>query len=351
MSFQGKLNAYKCTDCGAEIVTIDRAEGTTPFQLGCVASASCKGHMVSAMYRIEQTATPAFEWYRATDAEAIAMGGGSLQHHEMGGLFIRRIDGSPLIPDGPAEDANAPRVEAVWCTLCGGRFTFAEIKGKNGCPSCGSRSVPCDVANDLRAIVNWHELHILTIWAENFARISASREGAGPVDFSMRFTVMAIAGRLQRQFPQLGQLTLAGEIAVLPGDLAKAGIEISGIETNIERPAPIPVNGPGAVVPAEGVTMAEAQAELTHLIDAELAKRNSGKEWAIIQELREEEGAAITLICDNPDFHGPSAGVDYCAECTGWHPQRFSGENVLEALTAAKAHRDAFVRPEPEKKS
>jgi hypothetical protein len=61
-------------------------------------------------------------------------------------------------------------------------------------------------------------------------------------------TITAIARRLQSQHPTFGHLTLSGEIAALPADLAKAGIEVGGVETHgIAKPELLVVNGPGAV--------------------------------------------------------------------------------------------------------
>lgn len=128
------------------------------------------------------------------------------------------------------------RKETMWCTVCGARFTEAEIKGW-GCPKCGNQGVPCGTAGDVKVEVNWHELHVLTCWAERWAER----------DKEMPKVVTAIARRLSAQHPELPSLTLAGEIAELPVKAQKMGLGIEGITTNIPRPIPIPVNGPGAV--------------------------------------------------------------------------------------------------------
>jgi hypothetical protein len=133
------------------------------------------------------------------------------------------------------------RMETTWCLDCGGRFTEREIERVSGCPKCHSRGVPCSTREDVRVEVNWHELRVLGIWAENWAGRSN--------DPKMVRTVTAIARRLQRQHPELAPLTLSAEIAALPAALAKEGIEIGGpIEKHgIADPQPIPINGPGAV--------------------------------------------------------------------------------------------------------
>ena len=98
------------------------------------------------------------------------------------------------------------------CTLCGFEIDD-EGKELTCCPNCGDKGVPCDVAKDVEVTINWHELHILCVWAENYA--NAKCGGAG--------VVYAIAERLRQQHPELGPLTLAGEI----NSLKDAGFKIS----------------------------------------------------------------------------------------------------------------------------
>lgn len=136
------------------------------------------------------------------------------------------------------------RNETMWCTACGARFTQDEIKGW-GCPKCGDEGVPCGTDRDVKIEVNWHELHILCVWAENFAQSCFEKDPAS--NKKMPTVVTAIARRLQSQFPQFSPLTLSGEIADLPAALQKSGIKIGSMESTIPRPKPIAVNGPGAV--------------------------------------------------------------------------------------------------------
>ena len=79
----------------------------------------------------------------------------------------------------------------------------------SACPRCGDTGVPCDLANDVTVRVNWHELHILVIWSEQWA--NAIRKGAP----SSPQVVFSIARRLEKQYPELGCLTLGGELREL----------------------------------------------------------------------------------------------------------------------------------------
>ncbi len=136
------------------------------------------------------------------------------------------------------------RKETMWCTVCGARFTEEEIQGW-GCPKCGNQGVPCGCDGDVRVEINWHELHTLCVWAENWAQQCAKKD---PKDQALPKIVTAIAYRLQQQFPELGQLTLSGELAQLPVKLTEHGMGITGVtvEHNVPRLPPVPVNGPGA---------------------------------------------------------------------------------------------------------
>ena len=118
----------------------------------------------------------------------------------------------------------------AWCVDCGVRFTQQAIQDKYACPSCGLVGIPCTPKDDVEIKINWHELRILVIWAENWAAIERDE----PNDMSK--TLLAIAKRLQNQFPSRTALTLAGELAEL-GD--KYEIEVHGnIQPNPDAKPP-----------------------------------------------------------------------------------------------------------------
>lgn len=135
---------------------------------------------------------------------------------------------------------------AMWCTNCGVRLRQDEIKGW-GCPKCGCEGIPCDPAKDVMVEVNWHELHILCCWAEFWSQHSAARPGADDSAAGMAKTVYAIARRLEHQWPDMGALTLGGEIAALPDQLAEKGLGVTTVESTMPLPPPTLSIGPGAV--------------------------------------------------------------------------------------------------------
>lgn len=96
------------------------------------------------------------------------------------------------------------------CTDCGSEFSENEVDGHNCCPSCGSKGVPMRISDDVNIKINWHELRILGIWAENWAK-QCDKENPEK-EKSMLYTVLCIAERLQRQFPKKAPITLFSEI-------------------------------------------------------------------------------------------------------------------------------------------
>ena len=131
------------------------------------------------------------------------------------------------------------RKETTWCTMCGARFTHAEIDGAQACPKCGDKGIPCDPNLDVSVRVNWHELRILGIWAESWAQ-HCERSSAGSKDNARVQVIHAITRRLERQFKEMTPLTLSGEIM----QVKDHGYGIEGY--NVAESSVIPVNGPGA---------------------------------------------------------------------------------------------------------
>lgn len=90
---KGLLNIYTCRLCGGHIVTIDKDEGSTPFQLACRATEGCNGPMQSSMYRVfDQGMRPSHEWYKPDQHECEHLSDGERQHVGMGGLLLRELD-------------------------------------------------------------------------------------------------------------------------------------------------------------------------------------------------------------------------------------------------------------------
>ena len=119
-----------------------------------------------------------------------------------------------------------------FCTDCGHRIE--SFDGLNGCPACGTQSLPCGDEDQVTISVNWHEMRILSIWAENYQR--AQQLGR---------TVYSIAKRIEAQHPGRTPLTLAGElgeiakehdISVSNADLRRDIAEQTGEETGLVTP-------------------------------------------------------------------------------------------------------------------
>jgi DNA-directed RNA polymerase subunit RPC12/RpoP len=81
-----------------------------------------------------------------------------------------------------------------------------------GCPECGAKGLPADLATETVTVkVTWHELRILTMWAERWS----ATEQATP---EMTKIVYGIADRLQAQHMERPGLTFRSELAELSGD-------------------------------------------------------------------------------------------------------------------------------------
>lgn len=93
-----------------------------------------------------------------------------------------------------------------FCIECG--CEVKSFEGLKRCPTCESTAIPCPENMQVQISINWHELHVLFVWAENYAR-----------KIDKQNTIYLIAKRVQDQAWQNGwpPLTLAAEL----GEIAK----------------------------------------------------------------------------------------------------------------------------------
>jgi len=81
----GRKNIYAC-DSGHETVTVDTAEGVTPFMILCP---ECSEYARSKVYRVDQTLEATHEWYRPDTLDGVSPQ--SHDHVKRGGLIMRKI--------------------------------------------------------------------------------------------------------------------------------------------------------------------------------------------------------------------------------------------------------------------
>lgn len=98
------------------------------------------------------------------------------------------------------------------CIQCDKTFSQGELDrlAPDCCPNCGNRGLPVNPEFDTTVKINWSELRILGIWAENWARQCDREEPAS--GYNCIRTIHSIAYRLQKQHPDYPPLTLSGEI-------------------------------------------------------------------------------------------------------------------------------------------
>ncbi len=87
----GARNIYGCDKCLKCIVTVDKADGTTPFMIGCEATKGCTGEMYSSFYKGSLDDEPTHEWYKPEGVERATLSPDELDHVERGGLLLRKI--------------------------------------------------------------------------------------------------------------------------------------------------------------------------------------------------------------------------------------------------------------------
>lgn len=90
----GKINAYQCEVCGKETVTINYHTGTTPFMIKCRSVACGQGMAQSKCYNVPQYLLPQYEWYIPDEEQLKTLSPEIHQHVKMGGMILRRLDGS-----------------------------------------------------------------------------------------------------------------------------------------------------------------------------------------------------------------------------------------------------------------
>lgn len=103
------------------------------------------------------------------------------------------------------------------CIHCRSEFTDKEIQIASECPACGTKSIPCLISEDVSIKINWHELRVLTMWAEKWVMAAADEEALT--------TITAITHALEKQYPLHTPLTLSKEIQQLMQRYPELGTE------------------------------------------------------------------------------------------------------------------------------
>lgn len=124
------------------------------------------------------------------------------------------------------------------CVLCRSVFTKKQIENSNCCPKCGATGFPMSIKEDVEIHINWHELRILSLWAENWARLCDKDKIEKAEKEKYRYdpminTIYAIIKPLQEQCPSFAPLTLSGEIRQIEE-------EFGDVQSNVPLDASLP---------------------------------------------------------------------------------------------------------------
>jgi len=123
------------------------------------------------------------------------------------------------------------------------------------------------------------------------------------------------------------------------GRCAKCGFELNSVILNVIDGSAVAGNTIGEKCPNDGAPLWRVSYEDAY---RELFE-HSEKPFvimAIVDRLREEEGATVAFCCDNPDFNGlPNCCVIYNGSATDWQDEHFRADSLIECLELAEARK------------
>lgn len=128
------------------------------------------------------------------------------------------------------------KCETLRCLECRKEFSLAFIEETNAtvCPGCGTPTLPLNTNQDVNIKINWHELRILTIWAQNFQDQVLNKDPEQTPIKCIEFIVQELEKQKPKDFPAL---SIMGELQ----DVADAFntkvtlISADGKETVVEK--------------------------------------------------------------------------------------------------------------------
>jgi len=84
----GQRNAYTCTTCRDQIITVNLEDGTTPFMICC---RKCDGAMHSAFGQVPLGNQPTHGWHKPKGDEYDHLDRLEKDHVDKGGLLLREL--------------------------------------------------------------------------------------------------------------------------------------------------------------------------------------------------------------------------------------------------------------------
>lgn len=135
----------------------------------------------------------------------------------------------PFCPKEPLPDQSWYKKEVkkdIRCSVCRSEFVFNDIKS-TGCPNCGSNFIPCLIKNDIKIVINTHELRTLFIWAERFVDTWPENDNKQTVEKSFAKTFLdKLAQNTENQLESWTPLGWNRELRDLQENLPKCKIEV-----------------------------------------------------------------------------------------------------------------------------
>ena len=114
---------------------------------------------------------------------------------------------SPYIFLGKLVDGDPKDYEEYRCVICSSVFKDYEMMEQSRCPKCSTTLTPVNSRDDVFVKVNWKELRTLCMWAEQYVDHLPDN-----IQKEMRYYIMTVSERLQKQYPDKDKLTMFSEI-------------------------------------------------------------------------------------------------------------------------------------------
>jgi hypothetical protein len=128
----------------------------------------------------------------------------------------------------------------------------------------------------------------------------------------------------------------------------KCKFELTSMNLNMGAGTVTMKDSPGVKCLNDGTPMWRVSYRDAYNELAELANSERFASICVIERLVEDEGAAVTICCPNPEGSGPdNHAVEVCDDWTEYEDRRFMGQTLFAALCAAEDARSAARNPNP----
>lgn len=117
----------------------------------------------------------------------------------------------------------------------------------------------------------------------------------------------------------------------------KCDFQLSSMNLNMAEGTVTSRNEPGERCPNDGSPMWRVSYRQAYEELCEVANSERFAAILVLERLVADEGASVTVLCENPEGHGPdNHAVEVCDAWTDYRDRRFYGPTLFAALSAAE---------------